>query len=179
MKFASVMAIKRSSRAASGPGRTDMIDTYCIDKRSSAELSQAINSMYRWYENAKVCYAYLHDVSDPWLPTANDDERYADFSGWPEWFSRGWTLQELIAPSNVQFFNKDWQSIGDKRMLVPTLVGITEVPEHIDTWTLWKPPVCCSNHVVGGQPDNDASRGQSLFADGSAGREYANAVWGG
>jgi len=114
-----------------------MIDTCCIDKRSSAELSQAINSMYQWYENAKVCYAYLHNVSDPWLPTANDDERYADFSGWPEWFSRGWMLQELIAPSNVQFFNKDWQSIGDKRMLVPTLVGITEVPEHILTHGLY------------------------------------------
>ena len=107
------------------------VDTCCIDKRSSAELSEAINSMYRWYENAKVCYAYLHDVPDPWFPTASDDERYLDFGGWPEWFSRGWTLQELIAPSNVQFFNKDWQSIGDKRTLAPILVGITKVPEHI------------------------------------------------
>ena len=107
------------------------VDTCCIDKRSSAELSEAINSMYRWYENAKVCYAYLHDVPDPWFPTANDDERYPDFRGWPEWFSRGWTLQELIAPSDVQFLNKDWQSIGDKRALAPTLRNITGVPEHI------------------------------------------------
>ena len=107
------------------------VDTCCIDKRSSAELSEAINSMYRWYENARVCYAYLHDAPDPWFPTASDDERYPDFSGWPEWFSRGWTLQELIAPSDVQFFNKNWQSIGDKRTLAPTLVGITGVPEHI------------------------------------------------
>ena len=107
------------------------VDTCCIDKRSSAELSEAINSMYRWYKNAKVCYVYLHDVSDPWFPAASDDEMYPDFSGWPEWFSRGWTLQELIAPSNVQFFNKEWKTIGDKRTLAPTLRNITGVPEHI------------------------------------------------
>ena len=107
------------------------VDTCCIDKRSSAELSEAINSMYRWYENAQVCYAYLHDVPGSSFPTASDDESYSEFNGWPEWFSRGWTLQELIAPSNTQFFNKSWQSIGNKRMLAPTLAGITGIPEHI------------------------------------------------
>ena len=107
------------------------VDTCCIDKRSSAELSEAINSMYRWYQNAKVCYAYLHDVPGPSFPTASDEEKYPKFNGWPEWFSRGWTLQELIAPSNVQFFNKDWQSIGDKRAHAPTLRNITGIPEHI------------------------------------------------
>jgi len=107
------------------------VDTCCIDKRSSAELSEAINSMYRWYENAKVCYAYLHDVPASSFPTAKDWEKYPKFDGWPEWFSRGWTLQELIAPSNVQFLNKDWQSIGDKRMLARTLVDITGIPKHI------------------------------------------------
>ncbi|KIM52910.1 hypothetical protein SCLCIDRAFT_140089, partial [Scleroderma citrinum Foug A] len=107
------------------------VDTCCIDKRSSAELSEAINSMYRWYENAKVCYAYLHDVPDPCFPTEGDADKYSDFSGWPEWFSRGWTLQELISPSNVQFFNKNWQGIGDKTTLAPTLVDITGVPEHV------------------------------------------------
>ena len=107
------------------------VDTCCIDKRSSAELSEAVNSMYRWYEDAQVCYAYLHDVSGPSFPTVEDEESYLCSYGWPEWFSRGWTLQELIAPSNVQFFNKDWQSIGDKKALAPTLRNITEVPEHI------------------------------------------------
>ncbi|KIM65069.1 hypothetical protein SCLCIDRAFT_57344, partial [Scleroderma citrinum Foug A] len=97
------------------------VDTCCIDKRSSAELSEAINSMYRWYENAKVCYAYLHDVI----------HTFPLFQGWPEWFSRGWTLQELIAPKNVQFLNENWQRIGDKRALAPTLRKITGVPEHI------------------------------------------------
>jgi len=108
------------------------VDTCCIDKRCSAELSEAINSMYRWYENAEVCYAYLHDVPASSFPTVEDWERYPKFNGWPEWFSRGWTLQELIAPSNVQFFNKDWHSIGDKRTLAPTLwQKITRIPEHI------------------------------------------------
>jgi len=108
------------------------VDTCCIDKRSSAELSEAINSMYRWYENAKVCYAYLHDVPVSSFPTVRD-KRYTKFNGWPEWFSRGWTLQELIAPSNVQFFNKDWRSIGYKRTLAPTLACITRIPKHILT----------------------------------------------
>ena len=105
------------------------MDTCCIDKRSSAELSEAINSMYRWYENAQVCYAYLHDVLDSSFPVACNNERYAN--GWPEWFLRGWMLQEMIAPSNVQFFNTTWQAIGDKRMLASTLKEITGVPEHV------------------------------------------------
>ncbi|KAL4068376.1 heterokaryon incompatibility protein-domain-containing protein [Scleroderma yunnanense] len=109
------------------------VDTCCIDKRSSAELSEAINSMYRWYENSRVCYAYLHDVPDSSFPTGWDNPMYSDSRGWPEWFSRGWTLQEMIAPSNVQFFNKDWQPIGDKRTLAHTLSCITGVPEHILT----------------------------------------------
>ena len=81
------------------------VDTCCIDKRSSAELSEAINSMYRWYANAKVCYAYLHDVNN-FFPIERDDKKYPNSNGWPEWFSRGWTLQEMIAPSDVQFFNE-------------------------------------------------------------------------
>ena len=109
------------------------VDTCCIDKQSSAELSEAINFMYQWYENAKVCYAYLHDLPGLSFPTARDEESHPKFSGWPEWFSRGWTLQELIAPSNVQFLNKNWQSIGDKRTLAPTLADITGIPKHILT----------------------------------------------
>ena len=112
------------------------VDTCCIDKRSSAELSEAINSMYRWYANAKICYAYLHDVdgsSFPIDPIEEGDELYPRSNGWPEWFSRGWTLQEMIAPRNLQFFNKDWQPIGDKKSLAETLNTITGVPKHILT----------------------------------------------
>ena len=107
------------------------IDTCCIDKRSSAELSEAINSMYRWYENAKTCYAYLHDVDGPSFPTKENYEKHYKSNRWPEWFSRGWTLQEMIAPQNLLFFNKDWQPIGDKKSLAGTLKTITKVPEHI------------------------------------------------
>jgi len=105
------------------------IDTCCIDKRSSAELSEAINSMYRWYANSRICYAYLHDLPGSSFPIAGDYERYPKSKGWPEWFSRGWTLQEMIAPRDVQFFNKDWHSIGDKRALSPILGDITRVPQ--------------------------------------------------
>jgi len=108
------------------------VDTCCIDKRSSAELSEAINSMYRWYENSKICYAYLHDVPGSSFPTARNNEWYArKLNGWPEWFSRGWTLQEMIAPRDVQFFNKHWHPIGDKRSLSPILEVITRVPRDI------------------------------------------------
>ena len=116
------------------------VDTCCIDKRSSAELSEAINSMYRWYENAQVCYTYLHDVLNSSFPIVPDVEM--DAGGWPEWFSRGWTLQEMIAPSNVQFFNKEWEPIGDKRRLARTLEKITGVPGRILTDGLYGDRPC-------------------------------------
>ncbi|KAL4078035.1 hypothetical protein J3A83DRAFT_4476674 [Scleroderma citrinum] len=107
------------------------VDTCCIDKRSSSELSEAINSMYRWYSNSTTCYAYLHDVDDTSIPMACDRKRYHKSNGWPEWFSRGWTLQELIAPKAVRFFNKKWNPIGDKNNLAPMLHKITGVPTRI------------------------------------------------
>ena len=107
------------------------IDTCCIDKRSSAELSEAINSMYRWYANAKTCYAYLHDVDGSSFPTRKDEERYRRSNGWPEWFSRGWTLQEMIAPRNLQFFNRNWRPIGEKKGLARDLRRITGIPKEI------------------------------------------------
>ena len=107
------------------------VDTCCIDKRSSAELSEAINYMYRWYQHSGVCYAYLHDVPDLTFPAQSNESRYPNFNGWPEWFSRGWTLQEMIAPRTVQFFNKDWHLIGDKTRFAAMLEYITGVPQRI------------------------------------------------
>src|SRR5256714_4011235 len=80
------------------------IDTCCIDKSSSAELSEAINSMYRWYHQAEVCYAYLADVPSEAFKNVTDyvDSEFSE----SRWFTRGWTLQELIAPSTVIFLNK-------------------------------------------------------------------------
>ena len=87
--------------------------------------------MFQWYANAKTCYAYLHGLDDSFIPTEKDDEKYRKSNGWPEWFSRGWTLQEMIAPRNLQFFNKDCQSIGNKEAHAWTLHRITGVPGHI------------------------------------------------
>ena len=105
------------------------VDTCCIDKRSSSESSEAINSMYRWYENSKICYAYLNDYDGWSFPTKKN--KIPRPSGWPEWFSRGWTLQELIAPRKLLFFNKQWKSIGTKRTHADDLNKITRVPVDI------------------------------------------------
>ncbi|KIO05949.1 hypothetical protein M404DRAFT_509198 [Pisolithus tinctorius Marx 270] len=107
------------------------VDTCCIDKRSSAELSEAINSMYRWYQNSQRCYVYLGDVDDSAFPTKQDFSRPGWVNGWPEWFSRGWTLQELIAPAALEFFNKNWVSIGRKQDLTAALKDITQIPEEV------------------------------------------------
>ncbi|ETI22281.1 hypothetical protein G647_06354 [Cladophialophora carrionii CBS 160.54] len=112
------------------------VDTCSIDKRSSAELSEAINSMFQWYSQAQVCYAYLADVS--LLPGGDDDsvssKRTISYPrpvwGFPSsrWFERGWTLQELIAPMHVVFFDRDWIEIGTKASLLEDLVEITGIP---------------------------------------------------
>lgn len=86
------------------------VDTCCIDKTSSAELSEAINSMFSWYKNAKICYAFLSDIPHPSAQCGVD----VDFIGRSRWFTRGWTLQELIAPSLVRFYSKEWGLLGIK-----------------------------------------------------------------
>lgn len=85
------------------------IDTCCIDKSSSAELSEALNSMYIWYQNAEQCYAYLSDV----ITKVSGSESLPLLTQ-SQWFKRGWTLQELIAPSNVTFFSKSWVKLGNR-----------------------------------------------------------------
>ncbi|KAI6107115.1 heterokaryon incompatibility protein-domain-containing protein [Pisolithus croceorrhizus] len=107
------------------------VDTCCINKESSAELSEALNSMFRWYEDSERCYVFLHDLDAKILPTISNSEMFPDSSGWPRWFSRGWTLQELVAPSVVHFFNKDWRFIGDKKHRAQTISSITRVPSRV------------------------------------------------
>ncbi|KAI6022071.1 heterokaryon incompatibility protein-domain-containing protein [Pisolithus marmoratus] len=124
--------IIRSCKQAEKDGYSWLwIDTCCIDKRSSAELSEAINSMYRWYRNAQRCYVYLGDVDESAFPTEQDFSKFRKSNGWPVWFSRGWTLQELIAPKEVEFFNKNWVSIGTKQDLISTLEDITRIPSEV------------------------------------------------
>jgi hypothetical protein len=96
------------------------VDTCCIDKSSSAELSEAINSMFRWYQNAEVCYAYLDDVQVALEPGVDgvllSDERFSEEElARSRWFTRGWTLQELVAPNDVVFYEKDGSTSTQRR----------------------------------------------------------------
>jgi Heterokaryon incompatibility protein (HET) len=155
--------IKNTCEQAKGHGlKYAWVDTCCIDKSSSAELSEAINSMFEWYSKAKICFAYLEDVariandppswkrkSDANVPIENkvnsndyyddddsseddnyDDDYDIDYADSEEeeedwslsdgtfmksrWFTRGWTLQELIAPRRIEFYGKDWKLLGSK-----------------------------------------------------------------
>jgi hypothetical protein len=119
--------IKRCCEKAARDGwEYAWVDSCCIDKRSSAELSEAINSMFEWYNRSEVCYVYLSDV-----PTGMYFEKhYAASSEFrcSKWWTRGWTLQELIAPQNVIFYNREWVEIGSKGylgILISLITGIS------------------------------------------------------
>ena len=102
------------------------IDTCCIDKKSSAELSEAINSMFRWYRNSEVCFAYLSDV--PEVSETTTIEEVLAYFHLSLWFTRGWTLQELLAPRRLIFLNNSWAPVqsrpppdGSRALLLPEL----------------------------------------------------------
>jgi hypothetical protein len=95
------------------------VDTCCIDKTSSAELSEAINSMFSWYKSSLVCYAYLADIQD-----VMDLDK-------SRWFTRGWTLQELIAPRHLILFDSMWREIGSKQSLLNQISSITGIPNDL------------------------------------------------
>ncbi|RYP60249.1 hypothetical protein DL771_010586 [Monosporascus sp. 5C6A] len=107
------------------------VDTCCIDKSSSAELQESINSMYRWYHNAKVCYAYLSDADvrgggeEEGHHGDDDPLRFRRC----RWFTRGFTLQELLAPRSVVFFAQDWTPLGDRAGLAALVASITGIGE--------------------------------------------------
>ncbi|KAK4446153.1 vegetative incompatibility protein HET-E-1 [Podospora aff. communis PSN243] len=104
------------------------IDTCCIDKTSSAELSEAINSMFQWYQNAEICFAHLSDLPSRQEPVGELAETHLenDLVGC-KWFTRGWTLQELIAPTTVHFLDSSWNFRGTKAQLVDKLAEITGI----------------------------------------------------
>jgi hypothetical protein len=122
------------------------IDTCCIDKSSSAELSEAINSMFRWYKQAQVCYAYLSDVGGLLDDESELDDQYEldgqsnsdSTEAMPiirleteiyhsKWFQRGWTLQELLAPKHLVFFNQNWKCLGTKDGLEKIVSNVTGI----------------------------------------------------
>lgn len=107
------------------------LDTCCINKESSFEVAEAITSMFSWYHNAARCYAYLTDVSvgqdvdkhnlplrTLWEPSFRQSR----------WFTRGWTLQELLAPGSVEFFSNEGVKLGDKTSLGQVIHEITDIP---------------------------------------------------
>jgi hypothetical protein len=104
------------------------VDTCCIDKSSSTELSEAINSMFKWYQNAERCYALLSDV-DIDVPIENiSQQEWVHIFQHSRWFQRGWTLQEMLAPKSVDFFSKAGRRLGDKVTLLQALHRRTQVP---------------------------------------------------
>ena len=117
------------AQAASDGLQYFWVDTCCIDKSSSAELTEAINSMFRWYQSAAQCYGDLADVS---AGAGSGMEKLPGVS-WTaafrnsRWFSRGWTLQELVAPTSVIFFSVEGQRLGDKTSLKGLLQEITGI----------------------------------------------------
>ena len=97
------------------------VDSACIDRRSSAQVSEAINSMFEWYEKAFVCYVYLSDVlirSPNWLRAFRQCK----------WFTRGWTLQELLAPRVLEFYDQDGQYMGSAQKWLREIHKITAIP---------------------------------------------------
>ncbi|KAL5384077.1 hypothetical protein DPSP01_005552 [Paraphaeosphaeria sporulosa] len=106
------------------------VDTCCIDKSTSVEVSTAINSMFRWYQRARKCYVYLSDVE---VPNEVTDAQVYPIS-WEaafrqsRWFMRGWTLQELLAPPTVEFFSKEGKQLGSRMSLEQEIHKITKIP---------------------------------------------------
>ncbi|KAI1099792.1 heterokaryon incompatibility protein-domain-containing protein [Jackrogersella minutella] len=99
------------------------IDTCCIDKTSSAELSEAINSMFAWYQRAGICYAYLSDVD---MASRENPDLFTN----SRWFTRGWTLQELIAPQYLMFLNTNWSEIGSRSYFSSAIEKTTGISDY-------------------------------------------------
>ncbi|KAI0649805.1 heterokaryon incompatibility protein-domain-containing protein [Trametes meyenii] len=119
--------IRRSCMIAREAGyRYVWIDSCCIDKTSSSELSEAINSMFVWYRHSSLCFAFLGYVCEEEDPNAEGSEFRRS-----RWFTRGWTLQELLAPLVVLFLNKEWKLIGTKGTLAGTISQVTRIPGEV------------------------------------------------
>jgi hypothetical protein len=139
------------------------IDTCCIDKTSSAELSEAINSMFRYYALSDVCYAFLGDVgSDDVSQEWGEALAFRN----SRWHSRGWTLQELIAPSFLLFVSLEWEPLGTKADLASLLSRITNVPELVLTQEQDFTEICIAQRMswaANRQTSRVEDRAYSLF----------------
>jgi hypothetical protein len=119
-----------AERAAADGLQYFWVDTCCINKATSVELSTAINSMFRWYQRSTKCYVYLRNVSVP--KEVIDAEAFR--ISWEHafrrsrWFTRGWTLQELLAPASVEFFSREGKRLGSRVSLEQEIHEITAIP---------------------------------------------------
>jgi hypothetical protein len=84
--------------------------------------------MFPWYRNAVKCYVFLSDVSAPTLDNEGSNRVWESAFRRSRWFTRGWTLQELIAPTSVEFFSKEEAHLGGKNTLERQIHSITEIP---------------------------------------------------
>jgi len=107
------------------------VDTCCIKRADAAELQASINLMFQWYSNSARCFVYLADVStSDGLSQDGDESQVSWISAFKgsRWFKRGWTLQELLAPTSVEFFSNEGNLLGDKESLEPEIHNITKIP---------------------------------------------------
>lgn len=107
-----------------------LIDTCCIDKSSSAELQEAINSMFKWYSHSSTCLVYLEDVPSERDESTNSEMGHAWIIN-SRWFTRGWTLQELVAPGTVIFYSKYWKNMGTRASLATLISKRTNIDENV------------------------------------------------
>ncbi len=166
--------IREACRIAREKGyRYLWIDSCCIDKTSSSELSESINSMYKWYARADVCYAFLPDVP------AEEDHNWKDSSfRRSRWFKRGWTLQELIAPLDVVFLAQDWTVIGTKVNLGDLVEEVTNIDYdallHIEPLQqVQRRPTA----LMGCETTDDQGGRPGVLAARKLRHQYAHAVW--
>lgn len=117
------------------------IDTCCLNREDPGEMSEAINAMFDWYKNASVCYVYLADVEAVLSP--HNYHTFTDALSRARWFTRGWTLLELVAPDNVQFVNRTWRACGSKIDLASSISSFTNINQEVllDPTTLSTVPV--------------------------------------
>ena len=126
LKAGYVKIIQTCHLAASRKLEYAWIDTCCIDKSSSAELSEAINSMFKWYRDSDMCFVYLAD-----LQSTVGTHSFPDSIRRCRWFRRSWTLQELIAPKTTHFYDQDWNQIGEKSGMYDILTSITNIDTEV------------------------------------------------
>jgi len=105
------------------------VDTCCIDRTNAVELQEAITLMFRWYQHATMCYVFLPDVSRPRFDLSGGPNKTWELAfRSSKWFTRGWTLQELIAPASVDFFSKEGVLLGNKDSLERHICKATGIP---------------------------------------------------